>query len=190
MVYCPHMDNQSIEQYVADERARGVLDPDIRAALLSTGWKEEVVDQALSGNAAPLGALPSRYQIFSGRLGRWHYLMSGLLLGALFIPVLIAFFGGIFWSLMANDDMSWFAVIGVVMVAVFFIIVSTGLAVRRLHDLGHTGWWVLLSFIPYVSMGIAIYLLFFRGMKTVNQYGPVDTTPRTFSGVWSAIWKK
>lgn len=187
------MDNQSIEQYVATERARGVVDADIRSALLSRGWNADLADRALGGEVVqqvPLAAPSSGYQFFSGRLGRWHYFMAGLLLGALFVPVGLLLFGGVIWGIMANDHMSWFAVIGAVIVAVCFMIVSTGLAVRRLHDLGQSSWWVLLSFVPYVSMGLAIYLLFFRGMTTANHYGSVNTSPRTLSGVWNVLWGK
>ena len=43
--------------------------------------------------------------------------------------------------------------------------------VRRLHDTGHSGWWLLIGFIPLVG---AIVLLIFTLLdsKADNQYGP------------------
>jgi uncharacterized membrane protein YhaH (DUF805 family) len=44
--------------------------------------------------------------------------------------------------------------------------------VKRLHDLGKSGWWVLLFFVPFVNIICLFYLFFARGQATDNQYGP------------------
>ena len=44
--------------------------------------------------------------------------------------------------------------------------------VKRFHDLGKSGWWVLGLCIPIVNLLIAIYLGFFKGEECDNQYGP------------------
>ena len=40
------------------------------------------------------------------------------------------------------------------------------LSVKRMHDCGHSGWWVLIPFCPLV-------LLFWKGEEKTNQYGPI-----------------
>lgn len=42
---------------------------------------------------------------------------------------------------------------------------------RRLNDLGHTGWWAALGFIPIVGGIVGLYLLFAGGEPNENQYG-------------------
>jgi len=49
-----------------------------------------------------------------------------------------------------------------------------GVSVRRLHDTGHSGWWLLLLFVPAVNFIGLVVLLYFvcsKGESTGNQYG-------------------
>ena len=48
--------------------------------------------------------------------------------------------------------------------------------VKRLHDLGHSGWWVLLFIVPLINILLLLYLFFFRGQMGGNQYGPDPIT--------------
>jgi uncharacterized membrane protein YhaH (DUF805 family) len=49
---------------------------------------------------------------------------------------------------------------------------------RRLNDLGHSGWFTLLTFIPVVNFVFGLYLFFARGDEASNEYGlPPNTTP-------------
>jgi uncharacterized membrane protein YhaH (DUF805 family) len=45
-------------------------------------------------------------------------------------------------------------------------------AVRRLHDTGRTGWWILIGLIPFI--GFIVLLIFFleQGNPGPNEYGP------------------
>lgn len=45
-------------------------------------------------------------------------------------------------------------------------------AVRRLHDTGRSGWWILLSLIPIVGAIILIVFLATDGEPGNNAYGP------------------
>ncbi|AWZ09222.1 MULTISPECIES: DUF805 domain-containing protein [unclassified Streptomyces] len=49
---------------------------------------------------------------------------------------------------------------------------NLGLAVRRLHDQGKSGWWVLVGLIPLVGFIWAIVLMATEGQPNPNQYGP------------------
>ena len=44
--------------------------------------------------------------------------------------------------------------------------------IRRLHDIDLTGYFVLLNFIPFVNLGLLLYVLFKKGTEGDNAYGP------------------
>jgi uncharacterized membrane protein YhaH (DUF805 family) len=67
----------------------------------------------------------------------------------------------------------------IVGIPIFSIVVGLGLflpnlsvAIRRLHDTGNTGWWVLIGLIPLI--GFVVLLIFFlqKGDPGENKYGP------------------
>lgn len=45
-------------------------------------------------------------------------------------------------------------------------------AIRRMHDIGKSGWWVLISLIPLVGIIWYIILAATEGQRGDNQYGP------------------
>ena len=53
-----------------------------------------------------------------------------------------------------------------------FVVASIMLEIRRCHDLGHSGWLILIGFIPYINIIFWLYILFCPGTKGDNQYGP------------------
>ena len=53
---------------------------------------------------------------------------------------------------------------------------NIGIAIRRLHDLDRTGWWILLGLIPLVGWIILIIWYTARGTVGPNRFGP-DKTP-------------
>jgi uncharacterized membrane protein YhaH (DUF805 family) len=63
---------------------------------------------------------------------------------------------------------------GVVQVLVALALLAPGLAVsvRRLHDVGQTGWWVLLLLIPVLGALVLIVAFYIRDSAPDNHYGP------------------
>lgn len=64
--------------------------------------------------------------------------------------------------------------VGVVGSSVFIIVLSVylvGLMVRRLHDMGKTGWWAIISLIPVMNVLFMLYLFLGNGDSTVNRFG-------------------
>lgn len=48
-----------------------------------------------------------------------------------------------------------------------------GLLFRRLHDAGHSGWWWLISFVPFIG-GIVLLVFTLQGsVMEENKYGPI-----------------
>lgn len=52
-----------------------------------------------------------------------------------------------------------------------------GLAVRRLHDIGKSGWYLLFALIPVIGWILLIIWYAKEGDPNDNQYGPVPTIP-------------
>ncbi len=55
---------------------------------------------------------------------------------------------------------------------VFFIIPMIPVSVRRLHDIGESGWWYFLNFIPGIGTILFIMLVLNKSQKGANEYGP------------------
>lgn len=49
---------------------------------------------------------------------------------------------------------------------------ALAVTVRRLHDIGKSGWWILLSLIPIVGSIIVLVFTCLDSEPTDNQYGP------------------
>ena len=54
----------------------------------------------------------------------------------------------------------------------FLFIPNLAVQARRFHDIGWSGWCVLLNFIPYVGVFIVLVFMVFDGKRGPNRYGP------------------
>ena len=51
------------------------------------------------------------------------------------------------------------------------IIPSIGVSIRRLHDIGRTGWWVLIGFVPLIGSIVLLVFALLDSQPGDNQYG-------------------
>ena len=58
-----------------------------------------------------------------------------------------------------------------VIIALLLMVPAYAVCVRRLHDTGRTGWWLLLYFIPCIG-AIALLIMLCRESDEDNKYGP------------------
>ncbi len=58
------------------------------------------------------------------------------------------------------------------LVALAHLIPSITVGVRRLHDIGRSGWWLLIALIPLIGWIIALYWAVKEGDAHDNAYGP------------------
>ena len=57
--------------------------------------------------------------------------------------------------------------------SLFLFLPSLGVSVRRLHDIGKSGWWLLLSFIPLIGTVVLVLVFVKNSDMYPNQYGQV-----------------
>ena len=71
-----------------------------------------------------------------------------------------------------NEDtlFSFLYVISLGSIGILMFLQYFPLAVRRFHDLNASGWWVLLSFLPFGQV-IILWLMFKKGTSGINKYG-------------------
>jgi len=54
---------------------------------------------------------------------------------------------------------------------------SLSVTIRRLHDTGKSGWWVLIAFIPVLGTLCLLYWMIIKGDEGENRYGPNPLAP-------------
>jgi uncharacterized membrane protein YhaH (DUF805 family) len=118
-----------------------------------------------------------KYATFSGRAQRaeyWYFVLF-YLVGYFALIMLDSALG--LWSKEAEAGvLSSIFALGVLLP---FIAVAT----RRLHDIGKSGWWQLIGFIPLLG-GIVLIVFFARkGDAGSNEYGPSPLAPDKASAV-------
>lgn len=107
-----------------------------------------------------MDAITKHYADFSGRARRTEYWMFTLFYGLALLAALL------FDSLLGT-------------IALFYVIAIFGLffpslavTVRRLHDVGKSGWFLLINLIPFVGAIWFLVLMCTDGNPTNNEYGP------------------
>ena len=110
-----------------------------------------------------------RYADFSGRSGRKEYWM--FLLGYIVLTAQIAILAGIAASLGSAGFSGTFLVL-FVLLALALLIPSLAVQVRRFHDQDKSGWFILLSFIPYIGGIVVLVFMCLEGTKGSNRFGP------------------
>lgn len=106
-----------------------------------------------------------KYAVFGGRARRKEYWMFIL------FNILISFALGVVEGMFGLVTELGIGVISMVY-ALLLLIPSLAVGVRRLHDTGRSGWWLLIAFVPIVG---AIALLVFAVQDSEsghNEYGP------------------
>ena len=110
------------------------------------------------------------YCNFEGRASRSEYWWFALFTMIIVFP--FSFASGFMQGLTGSDDPNVFTFIcGIIELALF--LPSLGLAVRRLHDIGKSGWWWLLSFACCIGPIVLIIWFIKESDPVENEYGPV-----------------
>lgn len=100
-----------------------------------------------------------KYAVFSGRARRKEYWM--FVLFNIIVAIIVGTIGGIIHTTLLSF-----------LYSVAVIIPALAVAVRRLHDTGRSGWWLLIVFIPVIGAIIVIIVDCLDSQPGDNQYGP------------------
>jgi len=101
----------------------------------------------------------NNYVTFSGRAVRseyWYWLLFTFVAG---------FFLGIVDGILGIQLLSSLFSLAV-------LLPSIAVAVRRLHDLDKSGWWLLILLIPLIGVIVLIYWFCQKGTAGDNRFGP------------------
>ncbi|MDW4909821.1 DUF805 domain-containing protein [Streptomyces sp. ADMS] len=99
-----------------------------------------------------------KYAVFSGRARRKEYWMFVLFASIIYVALL-----GIGYAI----DMVWIGIIFYLGI----LLPALGVTVRRLHDTGRSGWWVLFGLIPLAGPITLLVFYCLDGDQGENKYG-------------------
>jgi uncharacterized membrane protein YhaH (DUF805 family) len=113
----------------------------------------------------------SKYATFSGRASRselWWWILAVFILliitriidGAVIAPTL----GFSSFEPNAGQPLS-------LLVSLAFLLPNIAVGARRFHDIGKSGWWILIGLVPLVGTLVLIYF-FVQPSDDANEYGP------------------
>ncbi|GAA0625740.1 DUF805 domain-containing protein [Kribbella sandramycini] len=117
-----------------------------------------------------IDVITKRYAQFSGRARRKEFWFFQLFffIGALVLSILDSLLGLEFYKSATYGSFGYLAVV----FQLALLVPSIAVSVRRLHDVGRSGWWVLLSFV--VCIGWIVLLVWYvrEGQVGDNEHGP------------------
>jgi uncharacterized membrane protein YhaH (DUF805 family) len=108
----------------------------------------------------------SKYATFTGPARRREYWVFSLLSIAIMIALLVV---DVMLGMM-NAEAGIGLLSGLYTLAIF--VPSLAVGVRRLHDTGRSGWWMLLLLVPLVGSLWLLVLMLLDGERSPNQFGP------------------
>lgn len=107
-----------------------------------------------------------KYVSFSGRISRSEYWALKLLILPIMVIILLNGVAMV-WDKTGNDLGILVLFVIIFISYIYFNIVAD---VRRLHDIGESGWLVLLELVPLVNIVIAAFLFFKGSQSAGNQH--------------------
>jgi uncharacterized membrane protein YhaH (DUF805 family) len=106
------------------------------------------------------------YAVFHGRARRkeyWYFVLVNII-----ISVALAIVDGVTGTY--NSDVGFGLLSGIYTLAV--LIPGIAVSVRRLHDIGRSGWWLLVILVPLVGAIVLFIFMVLDSKPEQNEYGP------------------
>lgn len=106
-----------------------------------------------------------KYAVFSGRARRKEYWFFALF--NVIATIILAFVD----SALGTFNMETGVGILGMIYALAVLLPAIGVAIRRLHDTGRSGWWLLLAFLPLIGAIVLIIFFVMDSSPGENEYG-------------------
>lgn len=106
-----------------------------------------------------------KYAVFSGRARRkeyWFFVLFNIIFSIAFTVI-----DGVTGTLDPTMGMGLLSLL----YSLAVLIPSISVTVRRLHDIGRSGWWLLIILIPLLGAIILLVFMFLDSKPEENQYG-------------------
>lgn len=187
------MENSELLSYINAERLRGVKDDLLKQELLAKGWTDDIIDPLFVAQGTNTSAKKEVVRlsdfdltkIASGRINRGQFLLCLICLPLFFVTLSLATISAV---TLLDIKISFVpALISLAIMVVIMFLYETSAVVRRLHDVGHSGYVALLMYVPFVGNIAApvliIYLLMKKGVPTENSYGVPPSQSRPLINV-------
>lgn len=115
-----------------------------------------------------LDVIKNKYATFTGRARRqefWMYLLSVIIINVALgiLTTILGAIAGFLGTIMG-------LVSGLFGLAI--LVPTLAIWMRRLHDTGKSGWWLLIGLIPFVGQIVLIVFAVLDSQPGDNQYGP------------------
>lgn len=107
-----------------------------------------------------------KYTVFEGRASRsefWYFTL---------VNMIVFLICGILDQVLFSELN---ALVTPVFTSIYFLAIllpAIGVHIRRLHDTGRTGWWLLLNFIPFIGFIVLFIFYVTDSDPGLNKYGP------------------
>ncbi len=107
-----------------------------------------------------------KYTEFSGRSRRkeyWYFVLFNFIVSIVLIGV-----DSMVGTLNSEGGYGVFSTI----YSIAVLLPTIGVGIRRLHDIGRTGWWLLIGLLPLIGFIVLIIFFVKDSQPGENQYGP------------------
>jgi len=115
--------------------------------------------------------IKNRYAKFDGRASRsefWYfilfYFILSIILGAIDTYMINPMLGGTTLGTAQGGILQFVVALGL-------LIPSIALSIRRLHDTGKSGWWLLIALIPIAGALVLLYFYIVDSERGPNRFG-------------------
>lgn len=116
-----------------------------------------------------------QYAVFQGRARRKEYWMFTLFSMLVYIGLMII------EGILGMGGEGGLGLLSI-LYSLGVLLPSIGVTIRRLHDTGRSGWWLLICLVPLVGGIVLLVFLVLDGQPGSNQYGP---NPKETAGEFS-----
>jgi uncharacterized membrane protein YhaH (DUF805 family) len=107
-----------------------------------------------------------KYTVFTGRARRseyWFFVLFNILISAALSVV--DFFTGTYSAYYHTGLLGGLYSLGVLLPAI-------AVTIRRLHDTGRSGWWILIALVPVIGGIVLLVFMVLDSQAGDNEYGP------------------